>query len=96
MLNKFLLYLNKKNNINNYSNEDKNNIDSSYYITIAQRKEIEKWRKNHEKNCKVLRKTNSRSGNYTYCFTPSCGLGDIIEFKCICGKSIDVTDINCW
>ena len=59
--------------------------------------DIEKWKTwntEHKKVCKSLY-AGAIGGRLTYCFTPT-GLGTIIEVKCLCGETLDLTDVDAW
>lgn len=54
--------------------------------------ELEKihiWKKNH--TCSYNNDMPTLGEKLTYKFTPT-GLGNIIEVKCICGESLDLTE----
>lgn len=60
-------------------------------ITAKELDTIEKWKKKHERKCKVGPTTIG--GRYTYCFKPT-SVGVIGIVKCVCGKEKDFTNYD--
>ena len=65
------------------------------YFELSKNEELKlnKWLSKHNKKCKLKKKNKPRT--LTYCFTPT-GIGSIIEVKCSCGKSVDLTCDEDW
>jgi hypothetical protein len=53
-----------------------------------------KWRKEHNKVCKI-EDVGAIGGKFTWSFTPT-SLGCILVLKCICGEKLDLTDYDNW
>jgi hypothetical protein len=54
---------------------------------------IEKWEKQHAKNCRVV--SGSVGDRFTYRISPT-GLGNCIVAECPCGVKEDITDTDNW
>lgn len=65
----------------------------TFTISALEESRIKEWQTEHNLKCK-LRKRN-KPASYSYIFIPT-GIGNVIEVKCACGKSIDVTDVDNW
>lgn len=61
-----------------------------FELTEKQVQRISNFHKTHKKKY-----TGAIGGGETYSFTPT-SLGLIVEYKCKCGKQIDVTDHFSW
>jgi len=59
--------------------------------------ELQKWLMKHDKMCKYKKfeSQGAIGGRITYKFTPT-SLGAIIVVECVCGKQIDITDVDSW
>lgn len=64
-----------------------------FKTTEIEEQKLETWLSKHNKKCKLKKKNKMRL--FTYLFTPT-GIGTIIEVKCSCGKSVDITDESKW
>jgi hypothetical protein len=62
------------------------------------------WKAEHEKTCKYLGPSKANPA-HMYWFTPSSpvtysftstGIGDVVEIKCLCGETKDITDYELW
>jgi hypothetical protein len=54
---------------------------------------LDEWMEEHNRTCEIKLRNQMRS--FQYCFTP-VGIGTVIEVKCSCGESVDITNIDSW
>lgn len=69
-------------------------VETGWSIRITEKEEqgIGEFKKAH-RNCKGKHKTGIQ---FSYIITPT-GIGDCVAVKCNrCGKTKDVTDVDCW
>ena len=62
----------------------------TFTLTVEQEKKIAEF----HPNCKH-KYTGAIGGGFEYLFHPT-GIGCAVEFKCVCGKTLDVTDYDGW
>jgi len=75
---------------------------SGFTISPGEQKVIQAWLDEHNKTCKYYDDGTQAScpsgaigGRLTYCFTPT-GLGLITEVKCMCGDTVNTTEVEDW
>jgi hypothetical protein len=65
-----------------------------FQITESQRQKIKAWddpKCGHKCICKEGEVSSFIGGRLSYIFTPT-GLGEVIEVKCRCGATLDITE----
>jgi len=62
-----------------------------FELTEEQKKRVEEWFQEH----KCDADPGSIGGKFSYIITPT-GLGDCVMVKCLCGESIDLTNVDNW
>lgn len=68
-----------------------------FEMSIPEIREANKWIKNHNKTCILIKNNISATigGAITYTFTPT-GLGMACGVQCACGESHECTDVSHW
>ena len=62
-----------------------------FRVSKIEEERFETWLIEHDKICPWRYKNRF----FTYSFTPT-GIGSVIEVKCRCGESVDITDESIW
>ena len=81
--------------INKMVNDAVKNQPMIFKIEGKELETFKKWDEEHKKKCKAYKKDVAIGGRLSFIFTPT-SVGDAIVAKCICGKKVNITDINSW
>ena len=65
----------------------------NFELSEKEEKKLNDWLEKHNMKCKLKKKRIPRT--LKYCFTP-IGIGQIVQVKCSCGKSKDITCEEDW
>lgn len=64
-----------------------------FKLSKKEEENLRKFIHNKHKNCDL--KENKKHKTAKYSFKPT-GIGDVVIYRCYCGKKKDIPDYDCW